>query len=569
MYEYDSDDDSDSVGEIVLCRAGACVYTTNMDVLRKLRKWFTIKTKIGRGSRFFKSISSFSHKFTDGYIRCPRFGLMKRLGNPRYMKQLGFVNPKVINQITTKSKLYYGDRCDFEEWEATLSENQIVVTDWLHENVFTDARRDAGTAGCILKMTTGTGKTYIGATVIHQLCGQSLVVCRDTGDCEQWVKTLVALFPELRIGQYHSKIKTDGDIIVAVINTIAKARTFIYKIFPGHGSYSKHQKTEELDARRFFKRFKLIVWDECHTYCSKSGIKAFMKAQAPYMLGLSATPNDRPDKFDPVAHWNIGPVVDASQIDGYCDDDVTYSCKVKAVEYQGPSEFIQPIVNLKTGSISTSLMIKQFSEDPYRLKLICQHIESLYEKNHNTVVFADRKEYLDIISAALSKCRSIRASIMIDDTTYAAVKKLVGGAKAGDMEDANIAGRIILTTYAYFGTGKSIKRLDAMIFATPRRSHISQFLGRIFRKGSDPDIRRRLIDIVDVSTSLRSQYYVRKAVYETQYEVSRIFKLCRVKVKWDSLADSTEEQKQGKGKNIQTIMSDDKLRSIIRAVKNE
>lgn len=553
-----------SVGKIVLCRAGAFVYSSDMDNIRTLKNWFTIKTKIRRNTKFFKTICDSFYKPSRGYTRVPRFGIFNRLSDISNVGELNMANPTIDNQIICTGKLLYSQPRDFREWEAELSHNQQITTKWLMENVYTPANEKRGSAGCIVKMPTGTGKTYMGASIIREIGGPVLIICRDSGDCEQWVRTLNGVFPEIRIGEYHGVTKSDGDIIVSVVNSIYDSTVFKYRIFNGHPLYSRKVTGITEDSVDFMKRFKLIIWDEAHTYCSKSGVKAFMKAQAPYMLGLSATPNDRPDKFDPIAHWNIGQVVDATKLDGYKHDDIVYKCKVKVIDYEGHPDYIKPITANCQGQIvtSTTLMIKQFATDPYRLQLICKQIESLYKKGHNTVVFADRKEYLDIISQALTVIKSIKATIMIDDSVYDSVKTLVGGAKSNAISDATLAGRIILTTYAYFGTGKSIKRLNAIIFATPRKSHVNQFIGRIFRKGSDNTIRRRVIDIVDCKTSLKSQYYARKVIYDMQNSLSRKTKICKVKIPWTKFASKVKAVQS----DPKQVMPEDKLRSIITKV---
>lgn len=569
MYKYHSK--KPSVGTISLCRSGAYIDTTDMETVRTIKGWFTLKTKVQRSSKFFKTITD--HTYNKGRIRVPRFGIFMKLAKLKNMGELNFSNPIIDNQIKSTNLLHYTNPEDFVEWDATLDHNQIITSAWLMKNIFTEANAARGMAGCIVKMPTGVGKTYLGSSIIHELGGPTLVICRDTGDCEQWVRTLEVIFPEVRIGQYHGTVKRDGDIIVAVVNSVFDATEFRYHMGRGHPKFKRGVDTVVDSSKEFLSRFKLIVWDECHTYCSKSGIKAFMKAQAPYMIGLSATPNDRPDKFDPIAHWNIGPVVDAQKLPGYKNDTVSYKCKIKAIEYEGPSEFIQPIMNKAYGNdkptISTTLMIKQFASDPYRLQLICKHIKQLYKKGHNTVVFADRKEFLEIISKALKQITSIKSTVMIDDESYDSVKTLVGGAKKDTIAAATMAGRIILTTYAYFGTGKSIKRLDAIIFATPRKSHINQFIGRIFRKGSDPTIRRRVIDIIDCKTSLRSQYYARKVVYDMQHEISRKVKICKVKVKWTKFHVSNENGESGDDNDKATAkkeLPEDALRALIKSI---
>jgi superfamily II DNA or RNA helicase len=48
----------------------------------------------------------------------------------------------------------------------------------------------------------------------------------------------------------------------------------------------------------FFKSFDFVVLDEIHYYCTKDRRKIYDRCQAPYMLGLSATPEERSDKLD-------------------------------------------------------------------------------------------------------------------------------------------------------------------------------------------------------------------------------------------------------------------------------
>ena len=83
--------------------------------------------------------------------------------------------------------------------------------------------------------------------------------------------------------------------------------------------------------------------------------------------------------------------------------------------------------------------------------------------------------------------------------------------------------RIILTTYQYMGTGKSIPKMDAIIYATPRKSKSRQFTNRIFRLGSNYDIERQIYDIVDWRTIVKNQWYKRKKYYnEKEYAIDII-----------------------------------------------
>jgi hypothetical protein len=80
------------------------------------------------------------------------------------------------------------------------------------------------------------------------------------------------------------------------------------------------------------------------------------------------------------------------------------------------------------------------------------------------------------------------------------------------------------------GTGKSIPKMDAIILATPRRRKSRQYIGRIFRLGSNYDITRKIVDIVDWATPLKSQWYQRKLYYD-----EKKFPITEKKIKYTEL----------------------------------
>ncbi|MCK9603403.1 MAG: hypothetical protein M0R66_03505 [Candidatus Omnitrophica bacterium] len=73
--------------------------------------------------------------------------------------------------------------------------------------------------------------------------------------------------------------------------------------------------------------------------------------------------------------------------------------------------------------------------------------------------------------------------------------------------------RVIIATFGYSGTGISIVRMDAMILASPRYSGMKQIVGRILRRGSDAQIERVIVDIVDQKTCLARQFRLRRNAY--------------------------------------------------------
>jgi superfamily II DNA or RNA helicase len=115
----------------------------------------------------------------------------------------------------------------------------------------------------------------------------------------------------------------------------------------------------------------------------------------------------------------------------------------------------------------------------------------------------------------------------------------MGGSTENDIQQAKNTGRIIMTTYSYSGTGVSINKMDALILATPRKSNMTQILGRIFRLKGNVDITRNIIDIVDTKICLKSQFYTRKKTYENVLNAN----IATKKIKWDSCLDIASIEK--------------------------
>jgi superfamily II DNA or RNA helicase len=266
-----------------------------------------------------------------------------------------------------------------------------------------------------------------------------------------------------------------------------------------------------MDPIEYFNQFGFIIFDECHLYGNKFHSKAFTQAQAPYMLGLSATPTDA--VFAKIPQWGIGQIIKADTIQGYEEKESNFKAEVTRVNYYGPDSHTRQIRNEKTGLVSVVETISMICDDTERQNIVIDCILKCIRANLFTYVFSDRREYLLQLKALLSKKSNADADIMFDDNDYI---RLVGGSKTQDFDKATKDGRVIFTTYQFMGTGKSIVKMNAVVLATPRKSKIEQYVGRIFRLGSDESVTRQIYDIVDMKTVLKNQWYVRKKYYASQ-----------------------------------------------------
>jgi len=448
-----------------------------MKGIRKIKNIFSITTighnKIRKTITQFKIIKIGNEK----YIQLPRMASFK-------LQKVG-----IIEEI--KNTIHQGEDNKLCH-TAQLTSNQFLVLNYLVNNIYTEERKKKGNACCILEMKPGYGKTYLSLGVIEAVGKKTLIVVPNTYLLRQWVEVLSFNFPDKTIGTYYGTRKKDGDIIVSIVNSAIK--------YPSG-------KLAEIG---------LTIYDEVHMYCSKSFSKVFRNTQARCVMGLTATPRERLDGFNPIANWQCGGVIDASKLEGWDPGATTFTCEVTRIRYYGSPTYTKTILS-EAGVVSVPLMINQIVEDPEKNALIVEEAVKLYREGHNVFIFSDRRTHLEFLASRIRELNISYEAPELDD-----VLKLMGGSTDEDIENAKKIGRIVLTTYQYSGTGVSINKMDSLILATSRKSNMKQILGRIFRLGGNSTITRKIIDIVDSNTTLSSQYYSRKKAYLINYNATII-----------------------------------------------
>lgn len=458
--------------------------------LRKIKNIFTV-VNIGHNNTR-KTISSYKIIKIDNvaHVLLPRFG--------------GFMLQKTKIIPVVENKLQRGHGIHLLEPQMELTPNQNVILDHLSSTIYTNENIAKGTSSTILQMDPGYGKTYLALGVINFISKKTMIIVPNTYLLRQWTEVLTEAFPNNKIGCYYGLKKEDGDIVVAIINSALK--------YPNYND------------------FGLIVYDEVHMYCSNKSATIFTKAQAACCLGITATPSDRIDKFDPVAHWALGKVIRAEKIPNWNSANVNFTTSVTRVIYNGHKDYTQ-VIESAAGIVSVPLMVNQLQDDPYRNKLIVAYAIHLYKTGRNVFVFSDRRDHLHELAKILCEQKIQFDAPELQNMN--GITELMGGSTDEDIEHAKKNGRIIMTTYQYSGTGVSINKMNSLILATPRKSNMKQILGRVYRLTSDQTIKRHIIDIVDNRTCLKSQYYTRKKAYLNKLQAD----IRDVKVKWENCLD--------------------------------
>jgi superfamily II DNA or RNA helicase len=440
---------------------------------QKFLEDLTVRTKQTIGPD--KIARAYSEYFVDGYkfISLPRVVCQD-------MKKNGFI--KNIN-----NNMPIGRQINLIA-EGKLNDCQQIIVDVLMKNIYNNDNIIKGISNCTFVMGAGKGKTFVAAGIIGQIGKTTLYVAPTKHLRVQAVDDLRKMYPAAKIYQVKGKEVTSvlagetkklfdfrtADICVCVINTAIKMPT------------------------EFFNNFGFTIFDEVHMYCAPEFSKIFWKSQTNCVMGMTATPS-RTDGFDLIYKKCVGDIVTADSLleaAEYVADDVKFTGKVTAIYYYGAPEHTVTTTRLVGGRdiIYVQGIIRQLIEDETRNNMAVDEIMKLYtDITRNIFVFSESRDHLILLADLLSNKIHEPAGIL-------------RGGVSRDQITLAVGSRIILTTYSYSGTGVSIKKMNALVFLTPRRSNMVQILGRILRLGGDHTIQREIIDIVDARTPLRGQF---------------------------------------------------------------
>jgi hypothetical protein len=365
--------------------------------------------------------------------------------------------------------------------------------------------------GCVLVLETGRGKTYLAGGLIRTLGVKTLWIAHNSRGLDEAEKMLKN-FPNIKIGYYGTGKRIDGDVVIMVINSAMRLNfDFTTK------AQKKNGETTIISRDKYFKQFGFAIWDEVPEYLSEKRRAVFWDANFKYVLGLTATPDENANEWDPIYKMHLGPLVYATDIPGYSVDNVEWDFIVRAINYYGPAEYTKQLISEKTGNTVCAWMSAQFVQDPYRNKMILDIVKKFYDEGHHTFIFADNRSVLIGFGKVIQEALGLDPLIPEDK---AQIKDIMGGAKDADVRAAAESSRIILVTYQYGSKCLSIGKMTKGIALTPRKSGMKQVTGRLTRADGDVSIQREWVDIRDCGTSLKNQKKQRNADYlEKGFEI--------------------------------------------------
>jgi superfamily II DNA or RNA helicase len=337
----------------------------------------------------------------------------------------------------------------------------------------------------ILSLQTGGGKTVCGLYIASQLKLPTLVLVHSGFLKDQWIERIKAFLPNARIGTVQGDIMDieDKDIVVGMLQSIA---------------LKEHSPNT-------FKRFGLVIVDECHHIASEAFSQAIPKLTSKYMLGLSAT-LERKDRLMHVIHWCLGPLLYQSNTADKVDEKV----RVEVFEFEPADPKFNDIIYNNAGVMFSSLMVNKVTEYEPRNKLLVELMKDIYEeKDRQILVLSDRVEHTKKLFEMLPP--EIQAESGI----------LARGMKPAVRDEFCKSKRILISTYQLVKEGFDVASLNTLLIATPRPD-VDQIVGRILRiEKSKRTVHPLILDVVD--PAFRRQFQERLSLYKKRsYDVQKI-----------------------------------------------
>jgi superfamily II DNA or RNA helicase len=259
----------------------------------------------------------------------------------------------------------------------------------------------------------------------------------------------------------------------------------------------------------FFDEYGFTIFDECHHLGAAYFCQALRKIQTKYMLGLSATP-DREDGLSSVFEYHLGDPVYKNTKRAPDKEAV-----VKAVWFDSDDPAYKEVpVNWRGEPISAKLLNQIAEFEPRNQKMMSLLDEYASNNDRFILILSDRISQLEWFEKALKEWP--RKYVF---------GYYIGGMKQTDLDANAEKCQILLATYQMASEAFSVKKLNTVLLATPRKN-VEQSTGRIFRQRiEERKVAPHILDIIDSHDCYKRRWFIRQRFYkECQYTFEHIDK---------------------------------------------
>jgi superfamily II DNA or RNA helicase len=347
-------------------------------------------------------------------------------------------------------------------------------------------------ANGLICVPCGYGKTFMALNIAVRLGKRFLIVVDKEFLMNQWKSEIENFIIGTRVGIIQSnKIQIDAskyDVTICMIQTICRRE------FPDG----------------FFDEYGFTIFDECHHLGAAYFCKALRRIQTKYMLGLSATP-DREDGLSNVFEYHLGEPVYKNTKRAPDKDAV-----VKAVWFDSEDPVYKEVPVNWLGETVTAKLLNQVADfEPRNRRVLALIEEYAQDKDRFILILSDRISQLEWFEKAMNEL----------PTKYVH-GYYVGGMKQAILDENAAKCQILLATYQMASEAFSVKKLNTVILATPRK-RVEQSTGRIFRERIDErKLAPHIIDIIDSHETLVRRWYIRRLFYkECEYNIQHLDKI--------------------------------------------
>ncbi len=475
------------------------------------KKHFTIthKSVIPGRRTLITQIKNYDQVGTD-YLIVPR---MFPLFVHKYINDFKQNNIKInwINKIPDPNEIE-----TFVNPLFVLNHNQQIIFNHLFDKIFTKEREDLGLTGCIIKLNTGLGKSYLAIGIINQISKPTLIIVPTIKIATQWVDLLKQMFTNLKIGAIHTKSKTDGDIIVMVSKSAIVLKEFKLKS-EDEMTEKKGKSKDEIvlySTKDFYAKFGLVIFDEVHNYTGPAERQMFSFIPSKYILGLSATPQNAYDVN--IITQRIGPIISCEDLPDFIKSDTVFKGRVKIIRYEGDKEYTKSVLN-KVGMRSCQLTCGLIAQDTKKNELILQEALDLSTRHKGIFILTARRSHVTILYELFKnyKKEEIKVGELSSNQNEESLELDSVGFMMSRSSSINAEEcQIIISTVDFCKEGISIPRFTALIVGSAIKKKFTQCFGRIIRLDQEfLHVEREIVDIVDNKSFLKSHYYERSKVY--------------------------------------------------------
>lgn len=366
-------------------------------------------------------------------------------------------------------------------------------------------------ANGLICVPCGYGKTFMALHIAVTLGKRFLIVVDKEFLMNQWKSEIENFIVGARVGILQgNKIQMDAsmyDVTICMIQTICRRE------FPDG----------------FFDQYGFTIFDECHHLGASYFCKALLKIQTKYMLGLSATP-DRDDGLTRVFEYYLGePVYKNTQ--RAPDKEAV----VKAVWFHSEDPiYSEEPVNWRGETVTAKLLNQVADFEPRNHKIMQILDEYAQDPNRFILILSDRISQLEWFEKALD-----------DHPAKYIHGYYIGGMKQTKLDENAEKCQILLATYQMASEAFSVKKLNTVILATPRKN-VQQSTGRIFRQRiEERKVAPHIIDIIDSHDCHKRRWFVRNRFYkECEYTIQHLGKPKKGKIVEDIDDEKKEEEKE-------------------------